>query len=217
MAGSNPQIGMRFLCPFAALACAGCTTTIIPPREPPDPVTIYLADYGRHATILLPRDEGLAEYGYGHWRWFALGDAWLAKGPIILLIPGQSTLARRELPPFESQEHLQAHLRALSLTPLDVSAGDAALLLSRLDTRFDARRAGMIHNPRHGLDFVPEPSAYWLGHNCNTEVARWLTSLGCEIRGPALTSDFRVVPPTPGEHEESAVHRRDHTPTPPPG
>jgi hypothetical protein len=55
------------------LLCGGCTTTIVPPRAPADPVSVYVTDYGRHSSILLPDPRGhLTEYAFGDWNWFAL-------------------------------------------------------------------------------------------------------------------------------------------------
>lgn len=174
---------------------AGCATRIVPPAGVADPVTVYIADYGRHGTLLLPRGSGLAEYGFGHWRWFALGEDWLAKGPQVLLVPGRATLARREIPP-EFAEGLRAEdLGALTLQSLSVESGRADWLLSRLDTRFDCRRGSLVHNQEYGLDFVPDPEPYWVLNSCNTKLGEWLGELGCTVRGSAMTADFRVRAP----------------------
>lgn len=178
-------------------ACAaglgGCATVVAPPAEVCEPVTIYLADYGRHGTLLLPREEGgLAEYGFGHWRWFALGDNWLAKGPIVLLIPGRATLARREVPREFAADVSAADLGAQRVKALEVENVRAAWLLSNLDTRFDARRGGLVHNHEYGLDFVPSPEPYWAFNSCNTKLGEWLRELGCGIEGSAMTAGFFV-------------------------
>src|SRR5689334_13559900 len=56
-----------------ALAGGGCGGTITPPRAVRDPVPVYVADYGRHATLLLPvEDGGLEEFAFGDWRWLAM-------------------------------------------------------------------------------------------------------------------------------------------------
>ena len=59
---------------LAALSL-GCATRVVPPRAIVSPVTVYIADYGRHSSLILPTDTGcLAEYAYGDWRFYALNQ-----------------------------------------------------------------------------------------------------------------------------------------------
>ena len=47
------------LLPFVllSLVCVGCTPRIIPPAMPRNAVPIYVADYGRHSSLILPDDK----------------------------------------------------------------------------------------------------------------------------------------------------------------
>src|SRR5260370_41910236 len=60
---------------------SGCSARIIPPAHVVDPVPVFVADYGRHSSILLPDEDGkLLEFAWGDYEWFAVnhndaGDA----------------------------------------------------------------------------------------------------------------------------------------------
>ena len=74
----------------------GCVTRVRMPVRPVEPVDVFLVDYGRHSSLLLPDDgdKGLIEFTYGDWRWFALGkDGPLDVIPTIFL-PTQGALGR---------------------------------------------------------------------------------------------------------------------------
>src|SRR4051794_37158104 len=50
----------------------GCGGPVRPPANVRDPVPIYVTDYGRHSTLLLPTDDGrLEEFAFGDWDWLA--------------------------------------------------------------------------------------------------------------------------------------------------
>jgi len=54
------------------MLAGGCTSTVIPPKRVTDPAAVFLTDYGRHSSLLLPDREGrLVEYAFGDWDWFA--------------------------------------------------------------------------------------------------------------------------------------------------
>ena len=67
----------------AALMSGGCTVTIRPPLAPIDPVELFIIDYGRHSSLLIPDPDGsgLIEFAYGDWNWFALAK----DGPLDVL------------------------------------------------------------------------------------------------------------------------------------
>src|SRR4051812_12568039 len=56
------------------LALTGCGGVITPPSHLRDPVAVYVTDYGRHSSVLLPTDTGgLVDYQVGDWNWIAAG------------------------------------------------------------------------------------------------------------------------------------------------
>src|SRR4051812_31909619 len=76
----------------------GCATTVIPPARPYDPVTVYLTDYGRHSSVIIPSPQGgYDEWAFGDWEFFALGhtQTWIAIR--AMLHSPQATLGRRHI------------------------------------------------------------------------------------------------------------------------
>jgi hypothetical protein len=183
----------------AAIWVGGCTTSITPPADPDDPVPIFVIDYGRHSSLVLPdprapagRANALVEYTYGDWNWFALDrHGWHHVFP-TLFWPTRGTLGHRRL----SVAPEPAAIRRLApyehLHPITVSAARASDLAAQLHAQFERHRDSLHHHRLYDLDFVPSESAFHLFHNCNHVVARWLRQLDCQVRGPALTADFVV-------------------------
>jgi hypothetical protein len=173
---------------LAVLACmTACVTSIRPPAEPKDPVSVALIDYGYHASLALPTaDGGCVEYAYGEWEWFALNnDAWYRVFP-ALCWPTQGALGRRALrfpPDVASEETLV----------FTVGRAEAGALLARLNARYAARPEEPVHNPAVGLTFVPDDASYCCFANCNTTLAGWLRELGCEVSRPTCAASFRLV------------------------
>lgn len=63
------------------LLLAGCAGRLTPPEAPVSPVTVYLLDHGRHASLVLPRREGgMVRYSYGEWRWYVEAERHLLSG-----------------------------------------------------------------------------------------------------------------------------------------
>ena len=177
-----------------ASGLAGCATTVTPPAGVLDPVKAYLADYGRHSSLILPRsDEVLVEFEFGEWRWFALDqsgfwDVWRA-----LCWPSAGTLGRRELTT-ETTAALQAGALGMQVFELAVERERADTLLQQLEVRWTRNAATAVYHARYDLHFVRDDRSYHLFHNCNPAVAGWLRELGCTVRGPALLSNWRVRP-----------------------
>src|SRR5439155_10764301 len=85
------------------ILAGGCSATIIPPASPSNSQTIYVADYGRHSSILLPEPDGkFTEYAWGDWEWFALGDTSAPSAVRAVLFSDSSTLGQREVARHES-------------------------------------------------------------------------------------------------------------------
>ena len=58
---------------LAGLGLGACQQTIEPPKRVSDPVNVFVVDYGRHASLALPKEgTGLVEWSWGDWNWFAL-------------------------------------------------------------------------------------------------------------------------------------------------
>jgi hypothetical protein len=183
---------------FVVLVCGGCTTTIRPPPAPAEPVSIYVTDYGRHSSLLLPDPRGhLTEYAYGDWDWFALRHTGSGDGVRALLFSEYTTLGRRQLnvDDNDSLDDVVRATRAKKAVRIEVSAARADELLRRLDQFYDQYLDTVTYSPASALWFVRYHGNYSLLHNCNHATARWLRELGCEVKGPAMFSKFAVRPP----------------------
>lgn len=177
---------------------AGCGVWVrgpeLPAHEPA--ASVYIADYGRHSTLILPRGDGSAtEYAYGQWDWFALGKQEPWRGPLVLLTPSRATLGLRHLPREPaSAADLERQLGVPTAYEVRVRRGEVERLRRGLDDLFAAGADRAVHNADFGLDFVPVEGVYWLPYNCNTAVARWMGDLDCRVSGLAVLSDFTVRP-----------------------
>ena len=176
-------------------ASPGCATTVVPPREVRDPVTVYVTDYGRHSSILMPIDDStLIEYAFGdydffaleHWRWWDMLR--------VAMYSKRSTLGRRIVAMRFDAASLRDELGSVNAQPITIERVRVRELERKLEERFTARLDTQVFGPTTELWFVQDPRHYRLSKNCNAQTADWLRELGCEIRGAALTSSFKVQP-----------------------
>jgi hypothetical protein len=172
------------------LFIGGCATTVIPPKNPADPVPVYLTDYGRHSSVLLPvAGGGFDEYAFGDWDFFALGHTkwWIAIRALIH--SPQATLARRHIEP-GSDEAIQKQLGDCKrLMRFDAAKMNVKNLAADLDERFN-EESPAIFSDYCKMYCVRDDECYWIFHNCNNVTAGWLKSLDCKIRGSAIYSNF---------------------------
>lgn len=179
------------------LLAGGCATTVVPPAHVDDPVAVYLTDYGRHSSLLLPRRTGgYDEFAFGDWNFFAKGNtAWWVQVQAMLRSP-QATLGRRFVAySGRDDEKLQKALGADRLIRIEVSRLRAEVLAEDLSAAFRRREEDLIFSDYSRLDHIPDDAHYWGLHNCNHVTAEWLRRLGCEVNGPAMLSNFVVRPP----------------------
>jgi hypothetical protein len=174
---------------------AGCSTTVIPPASPTEPVTAFLLDHGHTPSLVLPSaDSNMTRYVYGDWNWYALRNTGFTDGLRALFWPSQGTLGRRELRGPPEAHIVRERVRAdtiQELLPITVSRAAVERLRARLDAEHGA---GARVATAEALDirFVPHPRRYSYFHNSNHAVADWLEELGCEIQGSAFHSRWRV-------------------------
>ena len=172
-----------------------CGFTVIPPPSPANPVPVFLLDHGRHASLVLPEDQGMVRYSYGDWDWYAMRRTGAIEGSRALVGPNPGGLSRKVLAVSPTEDALR---RALPMTVenifrMRVEAGNAARLRERLEAIFSANRETLHHNPDYGIDFVRHPEPYSLSNNSNTVVAGWLRELGAEVRGRGPLSDWKIL------------------------
>lgn len=175
---------------------AACTMRVTPPANPSDPVAVFIADYGYHASLVLPRSDGsLAEFAYGDWEWFARGrEKWYLLAP-ALLWPTPAGLGRARHTAADDSKSAAEHVPALELYELRVSRVDVECLLTELDKRFESASDTRIRNSAAGMDFVRDSEPYCFLRNCNTRLVGWLGALKCRVRGVPLDARFEILVP----------------------
>lgn len=197
-AGLPPPLLLLLL---VACACAGggcVTTTIVPPPPSGDDVPVFVTDYGRHSSVILPAKEGhWVEYAFGDFNWFALSKTRQTDAARAMLWSAGSTLGRRQLELADDPAAVAAETWAAKVIRFEAPRDKVHALIDRLDTDFFARHDTVTFNPASSMWFVRSREPYHALHNCNHLTARWLRALGCDIRGTAAFSKFRVAPPPP--------------------
>src|SRR5947207_1449220 len=180
----------------------GCATHIVPPSAPSNPVAVYVTDYGRHSSILLPMGDGhLMEYSYGDWEYYALNKYKWYIGATKLIVSDASGLGRRILPHPGTDEALQKYINSKRLLRIEIEQSRVLELLAELDHRYNERLDTMVFNNYSHAYFVKDDTHYGLFHTCNAETAGWLRKLGCRVDGLAVLSNFEIDLPK----EELAV------------
>ncbi len=178
---------------FICLFCVGCTPRIIPPAMPQNAVPIYVADYGRHTSIVLPDEKGgLVEFSWGDYRWFAENHMRAGDAIAALFWSSGSTLGCRHIPAELPHDELMIALSAKRLLRFLADADQAAALRKLLIDQFNLHRDSMIYNNERQFYFVRDDGHYWLAHNCNHLTANWLRMLGCRVDGLIIYSNFEL-------------------------
>jgi len=178
---------------FIGFALIRSPTFIIPPTDPANPTTVYVIDYGYHSRLILPdRQDGLLQYTYGDWHYFALNQQDLSDGLAALLIPTVGTLGRKRANDItELRQELGSDWQD-TLLSFEVTGTQAAQLLESLNERFNQNIDTRIVNSRNNLAFVQDDQDYILFHNSNHELVNWLEELDCQIEGFITLPNFKV-------------------------
>ena len=189
--------GQRRLAVLALLLLSGCVgvVTSTPPGSTNETRPVYLLDHGRHATLVLTReDQTLVRYAFGEWRWYAKDQVGPIRAVSTLLLPTESTLGRRLLQPAEDEINLRQQIPVFvqALYTLESPATEIDALDQRLSALFEERAAHSVFNAQWGLTFVPGPRPYTLLHNSNHVIAEWLEALGINVRGNPMFGHWRL-------------------------
>lgn len=170
----------------------GCTSTVTPPRDVVDPVTVLIIRDAMHRGLLLPEGRGYVEYGFGDWSWYANGaDAWYNVFATVLW-PTRATLSRR----YHFADNAPALRQAMSwaeFDDLDVERKAAEQLREKLAARFAAGEGELVRRGELRIDFVPCEGSYWFPYNCADACADWLVELGCEVSWVPIRTDVAVA------------------------
>lgn len=177
---------------LAGIALGGCQHSIKPPESVRQPVRVFVIDYGRHASLALPKEDSrLIEWSWGDWNWYALERTGAAEGLQALFASPRSTLSRRELAPASDSRELAARVGAEEVIGLEVERERANALQRRLEARWLRRRDQAVTHAS-GRVFVPDDARYSLFNNSVHELARWLEALGAEVSGTGVTANFEL-------------------------
>jgi hypothetical protein len=180
---------------------SGCASVTPPKTPPPDPVTVFVTDYGIHSSLVLPvrDDDGLyIEYAFGDFGYAALNR----DGPIdaigALLWSFGSGIGRQYLrvPPGGTVPVLiYAPNR---MTRITASRAKVDALLIELEARYNDGIGPIVHNELTKINWRKDRQHYSLFNNCNQLTARQLRGLGYDVRGavfmPLQVKGQTVVP-----------------------
>lgn len=172
-----------------------CTTTVLPPAAPLDPVPVFIVDYGLTSVLVVPRNEGLLAYAYGDWQYYALANNNAFRGVAALAWPTQGALGRGPLKGPATPEAILEQVRgrgADDVLVVRVERSGVRRLVERIETAYDAQRATEVTNADYGMSFVHHPRRYTWFWNSNHQSAAWLEELGCDVRGLAFASRWRI-------------------------
>ena len=176
-----------------ATLIGGCSATIVLPKAPVDPTTVYVADYARHSSLVLPRpDGGWTEYAWGEWDWYARGNAHWYQAPRAMFFSDRSTLSQRNFGAKKDAHALQRALGANHLLAIQCSRERVEALRNRLNEHFSRNSLTLMHSDYSEMDHVQDDEHYWAFHNCNHVTARWLRALGCDVKGEPFLSHFKM-------------------------
>jgi hypothetical protein len=199
---SSPHFPNRWVCQatlgllMLSLALTmGCSATVYPQASPIDPVTVYLADYGIHSSLLLPNGDGrYVEYAFGDYNFAVLNHCGPNDAIGALLVSFQSALGRRYLDlPAGKSVTIPVDPPPHHVETLYVQRADAERVRLELNSRFTQDGAMVVHNPENNMDFVKDLQHYCIANNCNHLTAHCLREMGCDVKGLVVGSGFSVA------------------------
>ena len=188
-------LAVTLLIVACAFASGGCvTTTIVPPAPSGDDVPVFVTDYGRHSSLIVPaKARYYNEYAFGDFNWFALSRTRGSDALRAMIWSAGSTLGRRQLElEFDDPAAVASDTTAWKVLRFDAPRDRVEKLIEQLDAAYFARYDTVTYNPSSAMWFVRSREPYNALHNCNHLTARWLRQLGCEVRGSAIFSRFRL-------------------------
>lgn len=169
-------------------------TTVVPPAHPENPATVFLIDYGRTPSLVLTvADDKMVAYVYGDWKYYALRQQGAFESVAAVMWPTQGGLGRKEIagPPSADTVRAGIGLEIEHLYDFQVEQQALARLHAKLDRLYHDQFSTATAS--YGMTFVHHPEAYTYWSNSNHRTADWLRDLGCEIKGPAFSSSWRVA------------------------
>lgn len=179
---------------------SGCApTTLKPPAEPEDSVTVAVLDHGRHSSLVLPAEPAgrWLRYSYGDWSFYVERNTGPGAMLAAVFASTRAALGRQELEGADLNAAVRAGLRVPleDIHHIEVPATRAQELLEQLEAIWEAGADGRVDSAAWGMSFVGHPDAYTLRHNSNRVVAQWLESLDVEVSKKPVLSNWQVERP----------------------
>lgn len=167
---------------------------VTPPQGVRDPVRLVVLDYGCHASLVVPDEQGSpVEHAFGEWGWYVENRTGWWRAPGILLLPRQGAQGRRMLEC--AFDDLEVATGAESGLAISVERQRVGAWQARMNSNWDAaaQRHSAVRNEVHQMDLVESEARYWMFNTCNAAVAGWLEELGCEVSGWTIGADFKLA------------------------
>ena len=186
----------RYVIPFiVALILTGCGAVVTPPTAVNQPIEIYIADYGKHSSLILPTDDvTMQEFAWGDFDWYARGEHSLWSGIHALLFSDSSGFGIHEYRHRKTATDLQISTGAEKIVSLKVESAKVKLLQLHLLEKFNPKTAEQLYyNTKDAMLFSRTKEHYWFAHNCNHQTADWLIELDCKVGGIAIFGGFRLA------------------------
>lgn len=173
----------------------GCAWQVRQSELPVDPQTIYLVEHGRHTRVAVPLDrDHLVEYGFGEWRFYGLEDRSTASALRAALGFGTPARSRRVMDAVESGEEFARKSGGTRWVALDAERAKVSDFVARMEAEWKPLKAHTIVRKRDGVPVARVASPpYHLFKNSNHFTADNLRSLGFDVSGFPILSNFRVV------------------------
>ncbi len=161
---------------------------------------VYLTAYALHTRLALPdpdAPDAMIEYGFGDWRYYALGSKGPWNGFRALFFSRAAAMSRRRLSYDEDPVLFARNAWGERSVRILVERERADALRERLEGAWDSlgrEGADSVFRPGSGVALRKSGEAYGLFRNSNHRSASWLRELGNEVRGPTVLNKFRVAP-----------------------
>lgn len=191
-------------------AAGGCSHAVYPPPRPRDAVKVYLANYGWHSGLLLPlpddagrydEDGPYIEFTYGDFDYMVNNRDRVIDGIGAILLSPQAGLGRRIITVRGDRVAPEVKMPPRHMDSFYASARQVRRLTQRLERRFQRNAHTAKLNPKEDAVYVKDDQRYWLANNCNHAARRWLTALGCDVRGSVITLGFALAGDPPSGRE----------------
>lgn len=178
----------------------GCVNRVHAPERVEQPVTVYVADHGKHSSLLLPAGDiltepGYVQYAFGDWKAFVENDNSMGSYVRAAFRSSRSAIGR-ETHATTNPAILARRVRAVVLEPVTVEAQRVRSLRLELEGYWAERADETVDNRQVRMRFVVYDGPnrrYSLWNQCNHTTARWLRRLDCRVWKPAMFSRFRVM------------------------